>query len=56
MTQAYFLGARCEANTFDAERCFYAALTQRIKKMLREYKAVTSEYFRRDLYQEFLRG
>ena len=49
------LGARCEPNTFDGERCLYAALTQKIKKMLKEYKAITSECMRRDQYQEFLR-
>ena len=51
-----FQGARCEANTFDGERCLYAALTQKIKKMLKEFKAITSECMKRDQYHEFLRG
>jgi ankyrin repeat/BTB/POZ domain-containing protein 1 len=48
-------GARCEANTFDGERCLYGALTDQIRKVLLSYKIVTSQTMRRDLYDEFLR-
>ena len=50
-----YSGARCEANTFDGERCVYGALTDRIRNVLKSYKAVTSQTIRRDLYTEFLR-
>lgn len=33
-------GARCEANTFDGERCLYAALTPNIRQLLLQYKTV----------------
>ena len=49
------LGAKCVANTFDGERCLYAALNDRIKKLLKNYKMITSATMRRDLYDEFLR-
>ncbi|XP_068714440.1 ankyrin repeat and BTB/POZ domain-containing protein 1-like isoform X1 [Montipora foliosa] len=48
-------GARCAPNTFDGERCLYAALTDKIKNILRSYKAITPECMRRDSYREFLR-
>lgn len=48
-------GGRCEANTFDGERCLYGALTDQIRKVLLNYKIVTSQTMRRDLYDEFLR-
>lgn len=48
-------GAKCEANTFDGERCLYGALSNEIRSILRNYKAVTSSTIRRDLYVEFLR-
>ncbi|XP_035676071.1 ankyrin repeat and BTB/POZ domain-containing protein 1-like [Branchiostoma floridae] len=48
-------GARCEANTFDGERCLYGALNDRIRNMLKNYKQVTSQTLRRDNYDEFLR-
>ncbi|KAL4225798.1 Ankyrin repeat and BTB/POZ domain-containing protein 1 [Mactra antiquata] len=48
-------GARCEANTFDGERCLYGALTDSIKKLLLSYNMVSSKVMRRDLYDEFLR-
>lgn len=49
------LGARCEAKTFDGERCLYAALSDSIRKLLRSYKMITSTTMRRDMYDEFLR-
>lgn len=48
-------GARCAPNTFDGERCLYAALTDKIRNLLKSYKAITSECMRRDSYREFLR-
>jgi ankyrin repeat/BTB/POZ domain-containing protein 1 len=51
----YFSGVRCEANTFDGERCLYGALTDKIKRLLLSYNMVSSKVIRRDLYEEFLR-
>ncbi|XP_043245593.1 ankyrin repeat and BTB/POZ domain-containing protein 1-like isoform X1 [Amphibalanus amphitrite] len=48
-------GARCEANTFDGERCLYGALTDEIRRVLLRRHAVTRQTIRRDVYQEFLR-
>lgn len=48
-------GARCAPNTFDGERCLYAALTDKIRGLLKSYKAITSECMKRDSYREFLR-
>ncbi|XP_022669033.1 ankyrin repeat and BTB/POZ domain-containing protein 1-like isoform X3 [Varroa jacobsoni] len=48
-------GARCEANTFDGERCIYGALTDDIRNLLRSAKMVTSRIMRRHTYDEFLR-
>ena len=54
---AYLLenGARCEASTFDGERCIYGALTNQIKKMLVNYSVISSRVKRREPFQEFLR-
>jgi len=46
-------GARCEENTFDGERCFHAALTDDIRDMLREYKAISRAH---DPFSDFLRN
>ncbi|KAI0233742.1 Ankyrin repeat and BTB/POZ domain-containing protein 1 [Lamellibrachia satsuma] len=48
-------GARCEANTFDGERCLYGALNNDIRNLLKSYKAITPSMILRDLYSEFLR-
>ena len=48
-------GARCEANTFDGERCLYAALTPDIKQILKEANLINSKTMRRDSFEEFLR-
>ncbi|XP_041377868.1 ankyrin repeat and BTB/POZ domain-containing protein 1-like [Gigantopelta aegis] len=48
-------GAKCEANTFDGERCLYGALTDEIKKMLKSFCVISSRTLRRSLYEEFLR-
>uniref|UniRef100_A0A8C6EKF0 Ankyrin repeat and BTB domain containing 1 n=1 Tax=Microcebus murinus TaxID=30608 RepID=A0A8C6EKF0_MICMU len=47
-------GARCEANTFDGERCLYGALSDAIRRALRDYKQVTSSCGRRDCFRDFL--
>ncbi|XP_076469134.1 ankyrin repeat and BTB/POZ domain-containing protein 1-like [Babylonia areolata] len=48
-------GAKCEANTFDGERCVYGALTDDIRNLLRSYKAISNRLMRRDGFDEFLR-
>ncbi|CAL1541800.1 unnamed protein product [Lymnaea stagnalis] len=48
-------GAKCEANTFDGERCLYGALTDDIRNLLKSYHVISSRTIRRDLYEEFLR-
>ena len=49
------LGAKCEANTFDGERCIYGALTLEIRNILRDHKVITSKLLQRNDYDEFLR-
>ena len=49
------LGAKCEPNTFDGERCMYGALTNRIRDMIKNYKQITASTMRRNAYIEFLR-
>lgn len=48
-------GARCDANTFDGERCIYGALTDQIRKILVNFSVLTSRVKRREPFQEFLR-
>ena len=48
-------GARCDASTFDGERCIYGALTDQIKKMLVNFSVITSRVKRREPFHEFLR-
>ncbi|CAE1273634.1 ABTB1 [Acanthosepion pharaonis] len=48
-------GARCEANTFDGERCLYGALNNDIRNMLKSFHVISSKILRRDIYEEFLR-
>ncbi|XP_007888532.1 ankyrin repeat and BTB/POZ domain-containing protein 1 [Callorhinchus milii] len=47
-------GAKCEANTFDAERCLYGALNDSIRRLLKEYKQITAKGMQRDYYDDFL--
>ena len=47
-------GARCEANTFDGERCLYGAQSDTIRRALRDYRQVAASFRRRDLYYSFL--
>ncbi|XP_076067876.1 ankyrin repeat and BTB/POZ domain-containing protein 1-like isoform X3 [Oratosquilla oratoria] len=49
------VGARCEANTFDGERCLYGALTDDIRRLLTQHNLVSAHTIRRDAYDEFLR-
>ena len=35
-------GARCDANTFDGERCVYGSLTDQIRKMLINFSVISS--------------
>eukprot|EP00667_Euglena_gracilis_P007233 EG_transcript_7301 len=44
-------GARCQESTFDGERCVYAALNDRIRHVLRQFKTVRA----RDPWSVFLR-
>ncbi|KAH9510218.1 Ankyrin repeat and BTB/POZ domain-containing protein 1 [Bulinus truncatus] len=48
-------GAKCEANTFDGERCLYGALTDEIRNLLKSYNVISSRTIRRDIFEEFLR-
>ena len=49
------VGARCEANTFDGERCLYGALTDDIRRILTHHNLVSTHMIRREAYDEFLR-
>lgn len=46
-------GAKCQANTFAGERCLYAAPTQKIREILKDYRAITKDCIRRDNYVGF---
>lgn len=48
-------GAKCQANSFDGERCLYSALTIEIKAILKNFKAITKDCMRRDNYIEFFK-
>lgn len=45
-------GARCEANTFDGERCLYGALTDQIRTLLKNFKINTTKLDQYDLHLE----
>ncbi|KAM8930059.1 ankyrin repeat and BTB/POZ domain-containing protein 1 isoform 2-T2 [Pelodytes ibericus] len=47
-------GAKCEVNTFDGERCLYGALSDAIRRVLKEYKQITAKCMQRDYYDDFL--
>ncbi|KAF7655645.1 hypothetical protein LDENG_00053080 [Lucifuga dentata] len=47
-------GAKCEANTFDGERCLYGSLTDSIRRLLKDYKCVSARIMQRDDYDYFL--
>ena len=49
-------GARCDTNTFEAERCHFAALTNDIRRKLRTFKITeANRLVSRNLFEEFLR-
>ena len=48
-------GARCDASTFDGERCIYGALTDAIRKTLVNFSVITARVKRREPFHEFLR-
>lgn len=48
-------GSKCEASTFDGERCLYGALTDDIRNLLRQWKQVHSTALRRDKHYELMR-
>ncbi len=45
-------GARCDANTFDGERCQYGALTDQIRNILRNFKINTIRLDQFDFFLE----
>ncbi|KAI4823928.1 hypothetical protein KUCAC02_012482 [Chaenocephalus aceratus] len=47
-------GARCEANTFDGERCLYCCLNDSVRRLLKDYKCITVRAMQRDDYNYFL--
>ncbi|XP_057686187.1 ankyrin repeat and BTB/POZ domain-containing protein 1 isoform X2 [Corythoichthys intestinalis] len=47
-------GAKCEANTFDGERCLYGSLNDSIRRLLKEYKCVSVRAMKRDDFNYFL--
>ncbi|XP_029911120.1 ankyrin repeat and BTB/POZ domain-containing protein 1 [Myripristis murdjan] len=47
-------GAKCEANTFDGERCMYGSLSDAVRRLLKEYKCVTAQTMQRDHFYHFL--
>uniref|UniRef100_A0A672PKV1 Ankyrin repeat and BTB domain containing 1 n=1 Tax=Sinocyclocheilus grahami TaxID=75366 RepID=A0A672PKV1_SINGR len=54
MRFSFLCGAKCEANTFDGERCLYGALSDPIRRLLKEYKRITAKAMQRDYYDQFL--
>nr|XP_039261091.1 ankyrin repeat and BTB/POZ domain-containing protein 1-like [Styela clava] len=48
-------GSKCEASTFDGERCLYGALTNDIRNLLRNWKQIHSTGKKRDRHYELLR-
>lgn len=47
-------GAKCEANTFDGERCLYGSLNDSIRRLLKEYKCVGVRAMKRHDFNYFL--
>lgn len=47
-------GAKCEANTFDGERCVYGSLNDSIRRLLKDYKCVSTRAMQRDDFNYFL--
>lgn len=47
-------GAKCEANTFDGERCMYGSLSDSVRRLLKDYKCVSVRAMQRDDFIYFL--
>lgn len=47
-------GAKCEANTFDGERCVYGSLNDSIRRLLKDYKCVSVIAMQRNDFDYFL--
>ncbi|XP_061591916.1 ankyrin repeat and BTB/POZ domain-containing protein 1 [Cololabis saira] len=47
-------GAKCEANTFDGERCVYGSLSDSIRRLLKDYKCVSVRAMQRNDFNYFL--
>lgn len=47
-------GAKCEANTFDGERCMYGCLSDSVRRLLKDYKCVSVRAMQRDDFNYFL--
>uniref|UniRef100_A0A669C5Z0 Ankyrin repeat and BTB domain containing 1 n=1 Tax=Oreochromis niloticus TaxID=8128 RepID=A0A669C5Z0_ORENI len=47
-------GAKCEANTFDGERCMYGSLSDSVRRLLKDYKCVSIRAMQRDDFNYFL--
>ncbi|XP_035499771.1 ankyrin repeat and BTB/POZ domain-containing protein 1 isoform X1 [Scophthalmus maximus] len=47
-------GAKCEANTFDGERCMYGSLSDSVRRLVKEYKCVSIRAMQRDDFNYFL--
>lgn len=48
IASALLPGAKCEANTFDGERCMYGCLNDSVRRMLKEYKCVGVQAMQRE--------
>lgn len=51
---ALLSGAKCEANTFDGERCMYGSLNDSVRRLLKDYKCVSVRAMQRDDFNYFL--
>ncbi|XP_068454683.1 ankyrin repeat and BTB/POZ domain-containing protein 1 [Clinocottus analis] len=47
-------GAKCEANTFDGERCMYGSLSESVRRLLKDYKCISMRAMQRDDFNYFL--
>uniref|UniRef100_A0AAQ4RDK0 Ankyrin repeat and BTB (POZ) domain containing 1 n=1 Tax=Gasterosteus aculeatus aculeatus TaxID=481459 RepID=A0AAQ4RDK0_GASAC len=47
-------GAKCEANTFDGERCMYGSLNESVRRLLKDYKCISVRAMQRDDFSYFL--
>uniref|UniRef100_UPI0037E8113F ankyrin repeat and BTB/POZ domain-containing protein 1 isoform X1 n=2 Tax=Semicossyphus pulcher TaxID=241346 RepID=UPI0037E8113F len=47
-------GAKCEANTFDGERCMYGSLNDSVRRLIKDYKCVSVRAMQRGDFIYFL--